>query len=142
MLSERSEFFLSRIAFSRITGLLLSLMPCNRSRKHPIPACPDNVVNIMYPGDFRMIYQDIFPAKHEFRNIYCIFLLYAILTLLISAVFLLLYLHRFKASHFRLVPHRNIYPTMNVTIDRMTESLMTEGPGRKEVLCMADEPPV
>ena len=43
MLSERSEFFLSRIAFSRITGLLLALMPCNRNRKHPIPACPDNV---------------------------------------------------------------------------------------------------
>ena len=43
MLSERSEFFLFRIAFSRITGLLLSLIPCNRNRKHPIPACPDNV---------------------------------------------------------------------------------------------------
>src|SRR5699024_7397709 len=56
---------------------------------------------------------------------------YAILTLLISAVFLLLYLHRFKASHFRPVPHRNIYPTMNVTIDRMTKSLMTEGQAEK-----------
>lgn len=42
--------------------------------------------------------------------------LYAILTLLISAAVLLLYLHRFKASHFRLVPYRNIYPTMNVTV--------------------------
>ena len=52
-------------------------------------------------------------------------------TLLISAVFLLLYLHRFKASHFRSVPHRNIYPTMNVTIDRMTKSLMTEGQAEK-----------
>ena len=43
MLSERSEFFLSLIAFSRIAGLLLYLMPCNRSRKHPIPARPGYV---------------------------------------------------------------------------------------------------
>ena len=43
MLSERSEFFLSLIAFSRIAGLLLYLMPCNRSRKHPLPARPGYV---------------------------------------------------------------------------------------------------
>ena len=38
MLFERSEFFLSLIAFSRIAGLLLYLMSCNRSRKYSIPA--------------------------------------------------------------------------------------------------------
>ena len=81
--------------------------------------------------------------KHEFQ-IYILHFLspYAILTLLISAVFLPLYLHRIYASHFRPVPYRNIYPTMNVTIDRMTESLITKEAGGKEVLCMADDPPV
>ena len=43
MLFERSEFFLSLIAFSRIAGLLLYLMSCNRSRKHPLPARPGYV---------------------------------------------------------------------------------------------------
>ena len=43
MLFERSEFFLSLIAFSRIAGLLLYLIPCNRSRKYPIPARPGYV---------------------------------------------------------------------------------------------------
>ena len=37
-LSERSEFFIFLIAFSRITGLLLCLMFRNRNRKHPLPA--------------------------------------------------------------------------------------------------------
>ena len=43
MLSERSEFFLFRIAFSRITGLLLSLIPCNRNRKHYNPDCSEYI---------------------------------------------------------------------------------------------------
>ena len=42
-LSEWNEFFIFLIAFSCITGLLLCLMFCNRSRKHPLPVCPEYV---------------------------------------------------------------------------------------------------
>ena len=42
-LSEQSEFFLFLIAFSRTADLLLCLMPCNRNRKHLLPAYPEYV---------------------------------------------------------------------------------------------------
>ena len=77
MLSERSEFFLSRIAFSRITGLLLSLMPCNRNRKHPIPACPDNVDQHIVSdrfSDVSCFIAKYLADKHEFSLILQIFI--------------------------------------------------------------------
>ena len=134
---------------SSFPGLLLAvsracyylLCPVTGAGNITIPPDPVTHIDPLYPGDFRILSPTAFNSTNTNLRLH-FFLLYAILTLLISAVFLLLYLHRLKASHFRLVPHRNTYPTMNVTIGRMTESLMTERPGRKEVLCMADEPPV
>ena len=68
-LFERSEFFLSLIAFSRIAGLLLYLMFRNRSRKHPPPPPPDTYVIPLYPLVFRTLYPEIvFPTNMEFHS--------------------------------------------------------------------------